>query len=570
MLHGTRQLVISLSFLILVTAGTLDAQRLTGVVGVVRDTHGKPQMGVLVELLGSAAVATALTDLEGHYQIKDVLPGVYQVRASASLFAPSLRRQLHIAAGTRPIVNLTMSGLFDETTWLSSSHADTGNGPDDWKWTLRSPANRPMLRLTSKDDALDATTREQGHHPGESHAVVSMTAGSGNFGQGGGRGTLTIVHRSWDQKRSVGIHSSIGATRGSVFSEPLVLSMTFEADTGLSNKRRTDIRVRTFPQIGENSRESLTEVAATSAEHMEMGDLVALEVGSEMQILTSGTSTLVTHPFVHLTTRPIHGWGASYTFATAPGVTRYDDLSASNPPTPTAINNGASVKTEAGMHHEVAIARTVGRAKMHLAYSHDYTERTALTGLLPRSSTSALPSRGTEPGFADAISLDANNGSFRTFSQGYESSGGSMFFDLPVRERFSVSGGCLTSMGINVRPGSKSQPDAHLAAVRSQALLVGVQGHVMKTGTKVTASYRWQPSRTVSILSPYELGTAAPYLGVHVRQALPGWRDGSLVEITFDGDNLLQEGYQSYGAGRQEALLASALQELRAGLSFTF
>ena len=118
-MDGTKKLVVALSVMLLASSASLLAQGDASVSGTIRDLRGKPQMGVMVELLSSTTSTSVLTDLEGHYQIKDVLPGVYQLRASAALYLPSLRRQLRLQSKMRPVVNLTMSGLFDETSWMS-------------------------------------------------------------------------------------------------------------------------------------------------------------------------------------------------------------------------------------------------------------------------------------------------------------------------------------------------------------------------------------------------------------------------------------------------------------------
>jgi hypothetical protein len=63
--------------------------------GVVRDTQGVAQMGAMVEVLaaGSVSVATAFTDMYGRYRIANLVPGKYQVRATAALFVPATRTE---------------------------------------------------------------------------------------------------------------------------------------------------------------------------------------------------------------------------------------------------------------------------------------------------------------------------------------------------------------------------------------------------------------------------------------------------------------------------------------------
>ena len=77
--------------------------------GVVRDTQGVAQIGAMVQVLaaGSASVATAFTDMYGRYRIANLVPGRYQVRATAALFLPATRPNLQLSTGMRATVNLT-------------------------------------------------------------------------------------------------------------------------------------------------------------------------------------------------------------------------------------------------------------------------------------------------------------------------------------------------------------------------------------------------------------------------------------------------------------------------------
>jgi hypothetical protein len=71
--------------------GMCSAATNAAVSGVVRDAQGVAQMGAMVEVLaaGSVSVATAFTDIYGRYRIANLVPGKYQVRATAALFVPA-------------------------------------------------------------------------------------------------------------------------------------------------------------------------------------------------------------------------------------------------------------------------------------------------------------------------------------------------------------------------------------------------------------------------------------------------------------------------------------------------
>ncbi len=93
------QVKIALLALMLSTASVcLAAGSGATVSGVVRDADGVAQMGALVQVMtnGSVMVGKAFTDLHGRYLITSLVPGKYQVRATAALFVPTTRGDLQL------------------------------------------------------------------------------------------------------------------------------------------------------------------------------------------------------------------------------------------------------------------------------------------------------------------------------------------------------------------------------------------------------------------------------------------------------------------------------------------
>ena len=137
-------------------SGACAAASTAVVSGVVRDTQGVAQMGAMVQVLavGSADVATAFTDMYGRYRIANLVPGRYQVRATAALFVPATRGNLQLSTGMRATVNLTLSMLSDPAAWLPAERRKPDEPGDDWTWTLRSAANRPILRMLGDGEVV--------------------------------------------------------------------------------------------------------------------------------------------------------------------------------------------------------------------------------------------------------------------------------------------------------------------------------------------------------------------------------------------------------------------------------
>jgi hypothetical protein len=119
------------------------------VTGVIRDRDGNPQIGTAVELLNSsyAVIAHTFTDDRGRYRLPSLAAGVYQLRASSELYLPAIKPNLHLVANSRAIVNLTLSTLYEAMQWFPAERRTPESAADDWDWTLRLSANRPLLRF---------------------------------------------------------------------------------------------------------------------------------------------------------------------------------------------------------------------------------------------------------------------------------------------------------------------------------------------------------------------------------------------------------------------------------------
>src|ERR1700726_2907587 len=80
--------------------------------GYVRTNSGTPQMGAVVQILGSADRSlTVFTDAAGFYTATGLLPGLYSLQVTAPSFLPALREQVGLHPGARLNVTVTLSTL---------------------------------------------------------------------------------------------------------------------------------------------------------------------------------------------------------------------------------------------------------------------------------------------------------------------------------------------------------------------------------------------------------------------------------------------------------------------------
>ena len=147
------------------------------VTGVVRDSAGLPQIGAEVQLLRPdlSVVTSVYTDSFGRFTIASILPGHYALKAMDTSFLPSLRENVRVRGG-RTVVNLTLNTLYEVIQWLPAEPRSSNARRDDWAWTLRSAADRPLLRWLEdgplvvlsdgSGDAAQAQSPLDGHRPG--------------------------------------------------------------------------------------------------------------------------------------------------------------------------------------------------------------------------------------------------------------------------------------------------------------------------------------------------------------------------------------------------------------------
>ena len=542
------------------------AESATGVDGVIRDPHGTPQMGVLVELLRGSVIATAFTDLQGRYHIAQVTPGIYDLRTSATLFLPTLHRSLLLRQGVPATFNLTLTGLFDQTGWLPLPHRIGKGDVEDWKWTLRSPANRPMLRVLDKDaDAQEGTAPEvPAPATQHAHAILTSTAGGGGFGTVGSRIGLETRRQTADHRSSDALLFSQEVGRD-VATPAVEMVAARETGTGTGIQRRVLVGFRSVPQIRTQSGEGLTVFEIDSAERMELGSMAAVEVGGQTQALRSGATLLVMHPFAQVSAHARGVWLVRYQYATSPDTSSFASLDEHQVLTrvPTVVDGSAGARTEAGSHQECAVARAIGAARLEVAGFHDAEPRVFLTGQIGRQTLHAPPHS------LAGVAVDESNGSFQKLIPGFAGDGMRVSLAAPLGASGQITAAYINSIGMGERLAAASATT--ITPQRASAVYVAVTREIAASGTQLAVSYRWQPARMLTTVGRYELSDVSPYLGLHLVQALPGGRaSGWHTEIVIDASNSLAEGYRSASDTAQDAQFMSALREIRAGLAVSF
>ena len=543
------------------------ASKPASISGFVRAANGAPQMGAVVEVLGTALPLKAFTDEHGYYVIRNILPGMYSVKASAPSFLPSLREKINLHSGTKLMVNVTLTTLFEAIQFgpLRGPADD-----DDWKWTLRAISNRPVLRML--DDGTPAMTQvADADHPSDRDLKASVTFMAGSplegFGSASDMSTGFSVEHSLLSTGTLSLNGNVGyGTR--LPATVLRTTYTNHFDSGFEPSVGFTVRRFSSPDVNNLHNADLQALSLTTSDRMTMGDVLELKFGSELQTIQFMGRVNAFRPFgtadLHLNKNTV----VEYEYASSIPNTRNEkgfdsapnDLSESGP---RVSITGFDPAVEKAHHQEVSASERVGKTNLQFALYSDRIKDPVLTGVgdLNADSGDVLP--------------DVNSGTFSYQGNDLETNGMRLVLQRKLLSDLTATvdyayGGVLDLS----RPDVQMQ-DAHewIRTQRRHAIAAKFSGTVPRSKTRWIASYRWTNG---SALTPVDLfnsspGQADPYLNVFIRQPLSAGFLPCHMELLVDVRNLLAEGYVPVmGTDGHTVYLVQAARSVRGGVAFSF
>jgi Carboxypeptidase regulatory-like domain len=561
------------SLLLLTVAVRVAAGQGAAVTGVVRDAQGVAQLGALVQVIAddSAVLGTAFTDLHGRYLIPHLLPGKYEVRASAAMFVPAMRADLQLRAGAQAVVNLTLNTLFESVTWIPAERRKADEPSDDWKWTMRSAANRPILRIVEDGEVImvsSSVTESSSKH--SDRARAEMTAGDGGFGSSGVHNVF-VLDRTLDDGAGLRLHADIGKQPGpSAVGPSTEVATGFETRLGPAGAGRAVVSYQSHPElVSSGGTPGLNAMQVSSAQQMKIGDFADLEAGGTLFVAQSSGYVSGSRPFLKITAHPVKAWSVGYRMATSQNLQSFAGLDSVQQEMPIAVMYQGRMQTEQGLHHEFAASRKVGPGLVQIAYYRDTLDRVGVSG---GGALGAADIKQTGP---NGIIADSTTGAFRLLNAGFKTQGVNVTLTEPLTQSLWVAVEYATGAGLGVKDGAVlSLPTiaSDLAPEAAQTATLALRGRVVHTGTRVRASYRWQPTRLVTAVDPYASFGDQAYFSCYLRQAL---RLGNLLpaglDATVDVTNLLAQGYRPFlSVDGQTLFLAQSPRTVQAGLALTF
>lgn len=552
-------------FTVLIVLGAAPVYGATrgSVSGTVRDSAGVPQIGAVVQLLRPdfSVVATAYTNSDGRFEFAAVRPGHYAMKAMAASFLPSLRENVRVR--TAAIVDLTLNTLFEAIQWLPSKPRSTDAQKDDWKWTLRSAANRPLLRWL-ENGPLVVVSDGPGTKP-KLKARIMATGAAGAFGEYGERYSASVQDTPTGSRELLArVDFSPDSTAG------MESMLGFEQDLGMAGSVQSVASVSIHPDISSGDGQGLDAVSVRSSQTMNLGPALEAEVGAT-EILAGLRGSGQGMVRAALPDAQVN-WSAGdstirYRMATMVPGAETIGATATEAALPEFSARNGRLLIERGMHQEVGFKRQTEHSEMAVLVYADDIKNPVLE---------AKSQRGFAPQIASTALLDNASGLIHATGPNYSSTGISASYghSLPGKNdvRLSYASGKALVAPALPKAAALEQVAEMARPQRAQTFTLSFSGTLDGTKTRWSASYRWQPESAVTAVAPYAMGATGPYLNVYVRQPIRLGGDGATgFEALIAVSNLLAEGYRPYMLRDGSVVLFAQSQRcIRGGLAFTF
>ncbi len=433
---------------------------------------------------------------------------------------------------------------------------------DDWKWTLRSVANRPVLRVFD-----DPTSAEKQSH--ELSGTVSFLAGSaaGGYGTGSDMSTGFTLERSIFSDGHLAFSGNVGYGEGL---PAAVVRAGYSRQMADGSEPTMALTVRRFAASDPSLHNAALQAISLSAgDDFSVGDVLEFKFGSELQTIQFLGHVTAFRPYgsadLHLSPDTV----LEYDYATSRPDLRTEKGFDSAPPDLSESNPRVSLldfspKVESAHHQEVSLSHRMGNTNFKSPYF-------PIAWATPFS-----PARETSPSSGGFLLPDVSSGTFSYTGRTLDTNG----MRVVLQHKFSAD---LTATLDYAFGGvlDLSRPDVSLqdapqwiSTQRRHALAAKLSGTVPRTHTHWIASYRWVngPALTPVDMFNASPGQSDPYLNLFIRQPIPsmGFLPGHM-EAIIDVRNLLAQGYVPVlGQDGQTVYLVQSARAVRGGVSFSF
>jgi len=548
----------------LLAATSAAAQTRNGrLAGVVVDFAGKPQMGATVwvaadSMVGASTVRVS-TNQAGRFVLEKLPVGAYSIRVTLAGFLPVLSQNVVVSANATTVLKLELDSVFSSVARLRQA-PKSGTESDDWDWVLRTAADtRSVLRW--QDD--NATGGGQGSDSTQARrtprARVELTSGGTELGVAS---SLTQSGFAYDQPIGVygklllaGQFSYDGGGTASLATTWAPLGETADAP-------RTTFALHQY-RLGEQG-PMLRALRTEQAGSLHMSDRVTIHYAAEYVWISVRDSSSAIHPRADVTLQLTRDWTATMFAGTLPargqyGVPNLESALGQLEVFPAVMFREGNPMIGNSWHEELRVERRVFKnGSLSVAGFRDQSSHTPVFA--------ESPSGDPEPIDALPIAHAVDGGGLSTYGA-----------RVALRQKLSQNlEAALIYAWAGVLSADSVNDGAALRALLQErsrnSLAVSVGARIHRTGTRVSAAYKWVNGQDVSRQDAYgeSLYQVDPFMNVSLHQALPSFMGGGKLEAVADLLNVMGEGtvYRYTSDGRLG--LTSSPRVLRGGLSFQF
>jgi len=535
--------------------------------GLVRNSSGTPQMGAAVEILAQASTHGSIvyTDAKGRYTAHGLLPGTYSVKVSAPSFLPSIREHVGLAGGANLVVNITLNTLFEAIQFVPRK-ANSAEEQDDWRWTLRSVANRPILRLSNDGPLVVVRGKDEGA-PATLKAKVAFIAGSdGEAFSGSDISTRFEYEQSVFGNSMVSFKGNLGYGNGA----PAMFRANYTHELPNGARPEISLTAKRFASPDMVARHAALQALALSVSNTTpLTSSVEFNYGAEAEAVQFIRTATAFRPFGsvdwHLNDNTLLEYKYSSSMPNLRREKGFDsapsDLSESSPRLSLA---GGVPAIERARHNEISISRRQGKNNFQVAAFRDRVSNTALTGV------------GNGVGMDDHLLGDVYSGTFLYNGGAMSTTGMRAVYERKLTKSTAATfdysyGGVLSAPDKMMTLADVRQ---NLRMDRQHSLTAKFSGTLPSTRTKILTSYRWTSGDALTPVDMFNAspGEADPAFSLFVRQPLPNRKFiPAGMEALVDVRNLLAQGYRPVlSTDGQTLYLVQVPRSVRGGLSFTF
>jgi len=525
-----------------------------GLAGIVKDSRGAPLAGVAVTLMrgqfNPKVVQTVTTDGTGRFEMRELVPGFYSLKANLASYLPFIQSQVGVVAGK--IADLT---LILENLYLQSILGVSAGGVDepvreDIESVLRSASStRPILRVFDAD-AESQEDRGMARNRNGIRGVVGFSTAAYSTAPELASAGNTFTDFAFI--KDVGTSTTwvvAGVVSDSGFAE-LDSLLRFRASDRHTASARLSVGILPYvasplsPVPDQNMRR-LSMYNLDLQDELKLSEVMSVLYGAELQMTDPSSRASRFRPRWGLRFRP--SAGSRYSFLRTKSLPQMqrtlelsegDDLELASP-FQHDFGNRLNLGLNRVTHTEAETEQSLGAAQFSAAV---YTDEVA-----------------------------SNYLSWNTDAERFSESRGARF---TYRQPLGAVEGVI---GYTYGTGLQSdQSLSEFAAHNFHSVAGRIRARLPLTHTQVAATYRWISGDSITIIDPYQtvFESNAPGLSLAFVQAIPyvGKFIPGKMEAQLDVRNLLgrstPELYQSVSLRRVEFLQPA--RSLRGGIKLKF